>query len=159
MKRLIQFLFLVLLTPLVWCDDLSAQSTGFESGTLSGWTSAGGASVSGASSNNLGGKAWVVNPYGTKMGMLYPNSSVQFSTAMDALGLTATEKSSIAAFLTSHSGGGSTNPANAAYMKTTVALQAGTTYTFAWNYLSTDYMPFNDGSIIDRKSTRLNSSH
>ena len=105
-------------------------------------------SVSGASSNNLGGKAWVVNPYGTKMGMLYPNSSTQFSAAMDALGLTATEKSSIAAFLTSHSGGGSTNPTNAAYMKTTVALQAGTTYTFAWNYLSTDYMPYNDGSIM-----------
>lgn len=141
------------MTPLVWCDDLSAQSTGFESGTLSGWTSAGGASVSGTSSNNLGGKAWVVNPYGTKMGMLYPNSNVQFGAAMDALGLTATEKSSISSFLTSHSGGGSTNPTNAAYMKTTVALQAGTTYTFAWNYLSTDYMPFNDGSIMTLTST------
>jgi hypothetical protein len=27
-------------------------------------------------------------------------------------------------------------------------LQAGVTYTFAWQYLSTDYVPFNDGSII-----------
>lgn len=146
MKRLAQFLFLILVSLFVWSGDLSAA--GFEDGTLSGWTSGGGASVSGSSSNNLGGKAWVVNPYGTKMGMLYPNSSVTFDTALSALGLTATENSAVRSFLSSHSGGGSSNPTDAAYMKTTVALTAGVTYTFAWNYLSTDYTPYNDGSMI-----------
>ena len=148
MKRLIQFLFLIMITPFVWCEDLSAQGTGFESGTLSGWTSAGGVSVSGASSNNLGGKAWVVSPYGTKMGMLYPSGSTSFDTALSTLGLSANENSAVRSFLSANAGGGSPTPTNAAYVMTTVALQAGVTYTFAWNYLSTDYFPFNDGSMM-----------
>jgi hypothetical protein len=39
-------------------------------------------------------------------------------------------------------------PTNATSISRTVFLQAGTTYTYAWQYVSTDYVPYNDGSMI-----------
>jgi hypothetical protein len=33
-------------------------------------------------------------------------------------------------------------------MKRSITLTAGTTYSFAWNYVSTDYTPYNDGSMV-----------
>jgi hypothetical protein len=40
------------------------------------------------------------------------------------------------------------NPTNASSVSRTVFLQAGITYSFGWQYLSTDYVPYNDGSLI-----------
>jgi len=39
-------------------------------------------------------------------------------------------------------------PTNATSISRTMFLQAGTTYTYAWQYVSTDYTPYNDGSMI-----------
>jgi hypothetical protein len=40
------------------------------------------------------------------------------------------------------------HPTNATSISRTVFLQAGITYTYAWQYVSTDYVPYNDGSMI-----------
>jgi len=153
MKRVLQLLVLTLTTSLAFSQDISAQSAGFESGTLSGWTSSGGdVSVVGSTSVSPGGgKNWVINPYGTKMAQLFPSGGVQFNAATTQLGLTTAENTAIRNYLTFQSqngGGGNPTPTNASWIKRELNLQAGTTYTFAWNYLSTDYTPFNDGSMM-----------
>lgn len=144
-KFLALALFFVTITA---SQHATGQNAGFELNNLSGWSTNGGMSTSGTSSNNLGGKEWVVNPYGSYMGKLSPTSSITFDSALLSLGLTAAENQGVRSFLSANSGGGSPTPTNAAWAKTSVTLQAGTTYSFAWNYLSTDYYPFNDGSMM-----------
>lgn len=148
MKRILQLLVLTFTTSLAFSQDLSAQSAGFESGTISGWTSSGGevAVVGTTTVSPGGGNNWIINPYGTKMAQIQPTGGVQFNTATASLGLTATETTSIRNYLTSM--GGNSSPTNAGWMKREVTLQAGVTYVFGWNYVSTDYVPFNDGSMM-----------
>jgi hypothetical protein len=147
--KLIQILFLVLLHSVSY-----AQNTGFESGSLTGWSTSGGDVTTSTGLNNVsygGGKTWTIKPYGTYMAQIYPSGSVQFNAATAALGLTTTENSTIKSYLTYQSqngGGGNPTPTNASWIKKEMTFQAGTTYTFAWNYLSTDYTPFNDGSMM-----------
>jgi fibronectin-binding autotransporter adhesin len=138
---------LILVLALVSTHAL-AQNLGFESGNLSGWTSSGGeVSVVGTTNVNPGGgKNWTVNPYGTKMGQIQPTGGVQFNAATASLGLSTAENTAIRNYLTSL--GGNSNPTNAGWTKREITLQAGTTYTFGWNYVSTDYVPFNDGSMM-----------
>lgn len=148
MKRLLQFLFLTLTTSLAFSQDISAQSAGFESGNIAGWMSSGvEVSVVGTTSVSPGGgKNWTVNPYGTRMAQIQPTGGVQFNTATASLGLTSAENTAIRNYLTSL--GGNSNPTNAGWIKRELVLEAGTTYSFAWNYISTDYTPFNDGSMM-----------
>jgi hypothetical protein len=125
-----------------------AQNLGFEAGTISGWTASGG-EVAVVGTTNVspgGGKNWTVNPYGTKMAQIQPTGGVQFNTATASLGLSGAENTAIRNYLTGL--GGNSNPTNAGWIKREVTLQAGTTYTFGWNYVSTDYTPFNDGSMM-----------
>jgi hypothetical protein len=85
------------------------------------------------------------------MGQLYPNSSVSFDSTTASLGLSSVDNTAVKSYLTqqaNNGGGGDPTPTNSAWIKRTVALEAGTTYKYAWNYLSTDYTPFNDGSMI-----------
>ena len=148
MKRLIQFLFFALTTSIALSQDLSAQSAGFESGNITGWTSSGGevAVVGTTGVSPGGGKNWTVNPYGTKMAQVQPTGGVQFNTATASLGLSTVENTAIRNYLTSL--GGNSTPTNAGWVKRTIELQAGTTYKFGWNYISTDYTPYNDGSMM-----------
>ena len=128
-----------------------AQNIGFESGNLSNWTTSGGdvTASTGISDFATGnGKSWTINPYGSYMAQLYPSGSVTFDNATASLGLTSAENAAIRQFMIANAAGGSPDPTNASWIKRTVTLQAGTTYSFAWNYLSTDYAPFNDGSMI-----------
>jgi hypothetical protein len=148
MKRLLQLLFFTFTTSLAFSQDISAQGAGFESGTISGWTSSGGeVSVVGSTTVSPGGgKTWVINPYGTKMAQIQPTGGVQFNTATASLGLSTAENTAIRNYLTGL--GGNSTPTNAGWIKRELTLQAGTTYTFGWNYVSTDYTPFNDGSMM-----------
>jgi hypothetical protein len=69
---------------------------------------------------------------------------------MTALGLSGSPQTAIQAQLTADrnaSGFGSPTPTNAAWITREVQLTAGTTYTMSWNYLGTDYVPYNDGSV------------
>jgi fibronectin-binding autotransporter adhesin len=138
---------LIAIIMLLVCTSAQAE-LGFESGTLAGWTASGNdVTVLGTTSVSPGGgKNWTITPYGTRMGRLQPTGSVQFNTATAQLGLTSVENTAIRNYLTSL--GGNSTPTNAAWIKREITLQAGTTYTFGWNYVSTDYTPFNDGSMM-----------
>ena len=160
--RQILALFLLLFSTQVVAQ--TANNYGFENGDYSNWTvsngsatvKSGGWSDSGSgaqvatSVQNFcpgGGKCWTVNPYGNYMLSIQAGGgSPNFDPAMSSLGLTSTQISSVKSYLTSM--GGNSNPTNASWVKRDVSLQAGVTYYFSWLYLSTDYVPFNDGSMI-----------
>jgi hypothetical protein len=159
----------LLITLLLICNVSFAQNYGWETGNLSDWMVGGGSTstikntwdsngvgvavTTGVTDFNPGGgKNWNINPYGSYMGSLQPgNGSVAFDSAVSSLGLNSTENTSIKNYLSlqaSSGGGGNPNPTNATWIKQNVNLIAGTTYKIAWNYLSTDYTPFNDGSMM-----------
>jgi len=136
---------------------------GFESGNTTSWTisntsgaanwnaGSGAAVVTGLQHTPGGGKSWAVTPYGTYMLSLQPGgSSPTFDSATTSLGLTSAQNTAIKNMLAQQAqvSGGDPTPTNAAWTKRDVTLKAGVTYTIAWQYLSTDYAPFNDGSII-----------
>jgi fibronectin-binding autotransporter adhesin len=137
---------------------------GFEAGNTTSWTisnttgaanwgsGSGAAVVTGLSHTPGDGKTWNVTPYGTYMLSLQPGDGAPtFDAATTSLGLTAGQNSAIKNLLIQQSnagGGGDPTPTNASWVKRDMALKAGVTYTIAWQYLSTDYTPFNDGSII-----------
>ena len=140
----------ILLALLLLCSNAIGQ-TGFESGNLTGWTTSGGDVTASQALINYsagGGKTWTINPYGSWMGKLFPSGSVQFNSATTSLGLNSTENTAIRQFMNTNAGGGDPTPTNASWIKRTMTLTAGTTYSFAWNYLSTDYTPYNDGSMV-----------
>lgn len=128
-----------------------AQNIGFELGNTTGWTVSGADVTTSTGLINAsygGGKTWTIRPYGTHMAVLYPSGGIQFDGAVSSLGLTAADNTAIRNFMAANAGGGNPTPTNASWIKRTVTLTAGVTYTFAWNYLSTDYTPFNDGSMV-----------
>lgn len=93
---------------------------------------------------------WQFSAYGNNMLALQPGPSNQWNTVGTTLGLTSSQVTSLTTLLqqqaqTSGFGGG--NITNSAFVHRTVTLTAGTTYQLAWNYIGTDYVPFNDGSI------------
>jgi hypothetical protein len=95
--------------------------------------------------------SWTFGPNNAaKAVALQPMGQITFSNAMTALGLSGAPQTAIQERLTADgiaSGNGNSNPTNAAWITREVQLTAGTTYTMSWNYLGTDYVPFNDGSV------------
>jgi len=93
---------------------------------------------------------WQFSAYGNNMLALQPGPSNQWNTVGTTLGLTSSQITSLSTLLQQQaqtSGFGSGNITNSAFVHRTVTLTAGTTYSMAWNYIGTDYVPFNDGSI------------
>ena len=50
------------------------------------------------------------------------------------------------------------NPTDAAWITRDVQLTAGIVYTMSWNYVGTDYVPFNDGSITSLVPVSIQSN-
>lgn len=94
---------------------------------------------------------WVLSPKGgTYAVALQPKGEQTFSQATAALGLSGAQTSQITSSLSSQasaSGFGGGNPTDAAWITREVQLVADTTYAMSWNYIATDYIPYNDGSI------------
>jgi hypothetical protein len=94
--------------------------------------------------------SWVFSPYGDYGAALQPAGQFTFDNAINSLGLSSADNTSIKQIMSSQanaSGWGSGNPTDAAWITKDVSLEAGTLYTMSWNYIGTDYVPFNDGSI------------
>lgn len=136
---------------------------GFEAGNTTSWSlsnnsgaadwnvGTGVSVVTGLQHTPGGGKSWTVTPYGTYMLSIQPGgSSPTFDQTTTSLGLTAAQNTAIKNMLTqqAQTSGGNPTPTNASWVKREITLQAGVVYTVAWQYLSTDYTPFNDGSIM-----------
>jgi fibronectin-binding autotransporter adhesin len=98
---------------------------------------------------------WTFSPFGGYAVALQPgNSSPQFNDAVLNIGLSVDQGNAIKTLLSNQRTAacatgvcGGANPTNAAWITRTVSLTAGTTYTMSWNYIGTDYVPYNDGSI------------
>lgn len=93
---------------------------------------------------------WTFGPYGSYAAALQPAGQATFDEAMTAIGLSSANSSSIKTLLSQQAAAstyGNGIPTDAAWIKKQVALTAGVTYTMSWNYIGTDYVPFNDGSI------------
>ena len=165
MKKTLLFLLMFFINATAWAQN---SNYGFENGNYSEWTASdgnstirttwgsngAGAQVSTGANNFCTGNGlcWNVTPYGQYMLALQPGSgSPTFDNAATGIGLTAAQISAIRSYLTFQSqngGGGSPTPTNATSVRRTVYLEVGRTYTYAWNYVSTDYTPYNDGSLV-----------
>jgi hypothetical protein len=149
---------------LVFSTASYAQVTnyGYENGNYTGWTVSNGSTTLRTSWSDSGagvqvttgmqnycpggGKCWTVTPYGSYMVSVQAGgSSPNFNNAMTTLGLSSSTITSIRNTIYSN---GNMYPTNASSISRSVYLQAGITYTYAWQYLSTDYVPYNDGSMI-----------
>ncbi|SEJ53251.1 autotransporter-associated beta strand repeat-containing protein [Frateuria terrea] len=144
----------------------------FEDGTLNSWVVGGG---SGSQSPSYGQEGigasvvtgmtdftavsqggptnthqWTVTPYGNYMASLQATSDLvngtnDFATGAGALGLTVDSQQAIATMLSG--GGGNGDPTNASWLYQDLVLNAGDSFTMAWQYVSTDYTPYNDSSL------------
>lgn len=156
--------WLIALFMLIVSAQVNAQvvNYGFENGNYTGWTVSNGSTTLrttwGSNGSGVqvttgmqnycpgGGKCWTITPYGTYMASVQAGAgSPTFDNAMTTLGLAGSAITSIKNTIYSN---GNMWPTNASSISKSVTLQAGVTYTFAWQYVSTDYMPYNDGSLI-----------
>lgn len=99
---------------------------------------------------------WVIGPYGSYMAALQPSGSYTFAQMSSGLGLNATSQAALTSMLQTQataSGYGSGTVTNTSWMSRDVSMTSGQTVTMAWNYVSTDYVPFNDGSIATMVNT------
>lgn len=104
-------------------------------------------------------KTWVFSPYGNYMVGLQPNQG-QSAAAFTDLGLTTTSVNAINATILAQknaAGYGMTGITTAAWIHRDVAMTPGTSLKFGWNYIGTDYVPFNDGSIASLVHTSDNT--
>jgi len=133
-----------------------SPSTGAQSATQ--WNSQGkGANIVSAMTNYTpgGGNTWSINPYsGNYMAALQPTGSTMYNTMASNFGLSVSDKASIQSFLVAKAAGGQTTPTNASYMYYSgLNLTAGTKFTLAWNFVATDYTPWNDTSLTSLVAT------
>lgn len=168
-ETLVYVIIIIFLMVMLLVNESYAQTGnyGFESGSISGWSAnySSAHAATGWSGNGVGvsvitgvtnfapggGYNWNVTPYGTYMASIQAGTgAVTFDSMTSSLGLTATSNQSIKTMLQqqAQTGGGNPTPTNAAWISKTVTLVAGQTYTMAWQYISSDYTPFNDGSIM-----------
>ena len=138
----------------------------FGTGDLNGWTAGGGtgtqtgnymqtgigvSTTSGAQTIACcGPNTWVINPYsGSYMVGMQPTSTMNYSQMTTALGLSSSSITSLNSLVASQ-GGGITS---AAWISKDFTFTAPTMFKMAWVYTSTDYVPFNDGSIATLVNT------
>lgn len=141
--------------------DLSFSSTGWESGGNTGQTQTGNYMDSGVGVQTATGtqtiaccgqNTWAISPYtGSTMVGMQPGGTQNYSAMTTALGLSSASVTALNAEIAAQGGyGGITS---AAWISKNFTFQANTTFKMAWVYTSTDYVPFNDGSITTLVNT------
>ena len=104
---------------------------------------------------------WDASPFGDYMALLQPGAK-SFDEMATALQLSAASKTAIEtelAFQAADTGYGSGNPTNAAWISIPLSFDAGDFLEMSWNYIATDYVPFNDGSITTLVNTSNSSEN
>ncbi len=120
--------------PIALFDNL-----GFES-DLTGWSSGGSVAISDGEVVNTSSYVWTVNQDQSKMAKLQPTGpSGAFSGVADALAMSQDSRDYIVSVFP--------RITNIAYLFTDLELSAGESFTMSWNYIATDYIPFNDASF------------
>lgn len=113
----------------------------FETGSLTSWNTIGSVFATGSTTvTTFDNTVWSISAAGTTMAQLQSNGAA-VSTIESTLGLAA---GTLDALNTNPDGGALTNGA-ALYQSFTG--NAGDTVSFAWDYVATDYIPFNDPSF------------
>jgi hypothetical protein len=143
LKRL--FFLLIGVAGLTLHAHAQATNSGFETGNLTGWTSAGTVSVVAGytGTSKYGGGNWTVAPAGAYMARTEPIEGMANPSIADAeanLGLTA-------GALTASNSGVFKAATNFGTLTQSVKLNAGQTITLYWNFVSQDYYPYNDGVL------------
>jgi hypothetical protein len=112
----------------------------FETGNLNGWSTIGTVIATPSTSvTTFDGTVWTVNAAGTTMAQLSSTGgSGSIATIESTLGIASGSLNA----LNTNANGGSLTQGSALYQSFTAA--AGDTLSFAWNYVATDYIPFND---------------
>lgn len=119
--------------------------------SASGWTNgpAGTTSVTGTQTINAGGTNWGISPYtgSTMVGLTPIDTSATFNNMTSALGMSSTSASALSAEIAAQNPSGGGSITNGAWIYKDFPLAAATKFSMYWVYTSTDYVPFNDGSI------------
>lgn len=166
---------IVAVTTLLLCLSVNAQTTDYTfgtDGTYNGWTPSTSATMTGPYGGNgvgvsivngtqtvscCGTNVWAVSPYtGSYMVGLQPGNTQQnsqYSNMASSLGLSAASVSALNAEIAAQNPSGGGAITNATWISKDFSFQAGTKFKMAWNYISTDYVPFNDGSITTLVNT------
>lgn len=127
--------------------DLSLSATG--------WSSVDGQTLTGAQTFQAGPNAWAISPYtGSTMYSLAPNSpSNTYANMASALSMSSSSVSALSSQIAAQNPSGGGNITNAAWVSKNFTFSAPSSFSMYWVYTSTDYVPFNDGSITTLVNT------
>ena len=127
-----------------------SQSTDY-SLSASGWTNgpAGTATKTGTQTIQAGTNAWAISPYtgSTMVGLTPTSPTATYSNMTTALGMSSASVTALSGEIAAQNPQGGGNITNAAWVYKDFPLAAATKFSMYWVYTSTDYVPFNDGSI------------
>jgi hypothetical protein len=147
LRKILSLFLLAMMFTSAFALDANLYNLNFsKDGTnFSPWNTAGGTSIispTAASPEVIsgGGPTWSVYGDGN-LARLQPNNSVTFSSA-SAQTLFALSEASVSAITAIF-----TNITDMAYITVDLPFDEGQTLTMYWNYVATDYAPFNDASI------------
>jgi uncharacterized repeat protein (TIGR02543 family) len=130
---------IIMVVPAVDVADI-IPNPGFEN-DLTSWTTYDSVSAVGEQTIAADSNTWKIVPNGAKMAMLIPSgSSGAFEGMANTLCLSTESRSYITGQFPAIT--------NAAYIYTDISLNAGDEFSIAWNYVATDYEPFNDASFV-----------
>jgi hypothetical protein len=147
LKKLV--LMLALASSSVFADDIDLTLNS------SGWTNVAGQSLTGPQTFQAGPNAWAISPYtGSTMVGLQPNNpSNSYANMASALGLSSSSVTALSAEIAAQNPQGGGNITNAAWISKNFTFTSPASFHMYWVYTSTDYVPFNDGSITTLVNT------
>lgn len=119
------------------------------------WSSVDGQTLTGTQTFQAGPNAWAISPYtGSTMYSLAPQvSSNTYANMASALGMSSTSVSALSAEIAAQNPMGGGNITNAAWVSKNFTFTSTASFKMYWTYTSTDYVPFNDGSITTLVNT------
>lgn len=119
------------------------------------WSSIAGQTLTGTQTFQAGSNAWAISPYtGSTMYSLSPNNtSNSYANMASSLGMSSSSVSALSAEIAAQNPQGAGNITNAAWVNKNFTFTTATTFKMYWTYTSTDYVPFNDGSITTLVNT------